>query len=349
MQHFQFHPLQLATPRRFGISAMLRVKNGAEFLEATIRSHLPYFDEIVVCYNDCTDHSEQILRRLLLEFPAQLRLFHYEPTVHPILSQGHRQTGTFSIHSMANYYNYTLAQCRYQIVVKLDDDHLAIAQNMQKAVATVRQAYLQGRPALFRFSGLNLAGDRAAPKVYQNCPLVGTGDILFFPLDPQIYFVQARQFETLQFGRMRQQLPKRYLGLLYCHLKHLKADYGFANLAEPARSQHIRHYQQHARQLSLAEFCHPANQQQLKRQYGRCSYWLRQQALIGFGLRLLGKVQPLRFARLAQLAEDLQGLDWQQDVMRWLAAPAMPAALPADLAATAQTAGHSSPLLQRFG
>ena len=50
--------------RKNGISGFLRVKNGAEFIERTIESHIDYFDEIIVVYNNCTDNTEQILINL---------------------------------------------------------------------------------------------------------------------------------------------------------------------------------------------------------------------------------------------------------------------------------------------
>jgi hypothetical protein len=318
MQQFQFNPRQLAQPRPFGISAVMRIKNGGEFLEATIRSHLPYFDEIVACYNNCNDNTAEILQQLVLEFPDKVRMFHYEPVVHPILSQEHKGTETFSIHSMANYYNFSLAQCRYQIATKLDDDHLAIAANMQAAVARVREEYHAGRRSLFRFSGLNLAGDPKNPLIYRTCPLVGTGDIMFFPIDPQIYFVQAKDFETLQFGDLKNKLSKHYLGILYCHLKHLKSDYGFANLSESCKSAQIAAYQRSCRLQTLAAFTAPDTQQQLIAEYGKLAFQIRQSALVRFALRLLDKQQPLRFARLQGMQQDIAGLDWQQDVLQWL-------------------------------
>lgn len=321
MQDFLFRPDQLASPRLPAISAVMRIKNGAEFLEATIRSHIPYFDEIVACYNDCSDQTPQILANLAAEFPDQIRVFHYEPQVHPIFSAAHARAATFSVHSMANYYNFALAQCRYQVAVKLDDDHLAIAANMDRAVQTVRAASLQGRMALFRFSGLNLAGDVRAPKVYRNCPLVGTGDIMFFPIHPEIFFVQAEKFETLQFGDQKALLPKRYFGVLYCHLKHLKADYGFANLAEPARSQHCSQYLQSVQLQSLQQFCTEDALQELIRDYGLPVFWLRRQAWFKWLLRQIGKENPLRMQRLETLSADLEALHWQQDVVNWLNDP----------------------------
>ncbi len=338
MQDFLFRPEQLASPRLPGISAVMRIKNGAEFLAATIRSHLAYFDEIVACYNACTDQTAQILTQLAAEFPDQIRIFHYEPQVHPILSSAHAGADTFSVHSMANYYNFALAQCRYQVAVKLDDDHLAIAANMSRAVACVRAANAAGRMALFRFSGLNLAGSLATPQVYRNCPLVGTGDIMFFPLHPQIYFVQAEKFETLQFGRQKALLPKRYLGVLYCHLKHLKADYGFTNLAEPARSEYCSQYLQGLQLQSLEQFCTAATQQELIRAYGTPAFRLRQQGWFKWLLCLIGKENPLRMQRLETLAADLSAMNWQQDVLHWLSDPA--------LAQTTQQRFASQPLPQ---
>lgn len=322
MQDFLFRPQQLTSPRLPGISAVMRIKNGAEFLEATIRSHLVYFDEIVACYNDCADQTAQILTQLATEFPDKIRVFHYEPQVHPILSTAHASTETSCLHSMANYYNYALAQCRYQLAVKLDDDHLAIAANMSRAVAMVRAASAAGRMALFRFSGLNLAGNLAAPQVYRNCPLVGTGDIMFFPIHPEIFFVQAEKFETLQFGEQKALLPKRYLGVLYCHLKHLKADYGFANLAEPVRSQHCSQYLQGLQLQSLQQFCATMTQQELIRDYGTPAFWLRQQPWFKWLLRQIGKENPLRMQRLETLSADLAAINWQQDVLQWLSGAA---------------------------
>jgi hypothetical protein len=45
---YRFHPRDLAVAeRREGVSAFMRVRNGEDFLEPTIRSHLTAFDEIV--------------------------------------------------------------------------------------------------------------------------------------------------------------------------------------------------------------------------------------------------------------------------------------------------------------
>ena len=47
---YAFDRSALDRPRRAGISAIMRIRNGAAFLRSTIESHLPYYDEIVACF-----------------------------------------------------------------------------------------------------------------------------------------------------------------------------------------------------------------------------------------------------------------------------------------------------------
>src|SRR5690606_2481883 len=66
---FRFRPEDLKIgERKPGISAFMRIRNGADFLEATIRSHISHFDEIVAVHNRCTDETPDILARLAQEF-----------------------------------------------------------------------------------------------------------------------------------------------------------------------------------------------------------------------------------------------------------------------------------------
>lgn len=324
MLKYQFSPEQLASPRLPGISAFMRIKNGADFLEVTIRSHLPYFDEIVACYNDCNDETPAILQRLANEFPNKLRVFHYVPRVYPVLGQEHRTTDASSLHSMANYYNYALAKCQYQVAVKLDDDHLPIAAALKTAVAQVRSDLQRGERYLYSFSGLNLVGTRSSPQVYLNEAFVGTGDIMFFPVDPKLYFIQGALYEQLNYRGLKHLYPKRYLGLLYVHLKHLKTDYGFANLPPAVHAQHLDTFIHNCQSCSLNEFIQGGTKQQLIQQYGRLSFMLRQSYVVKGLHLLLRKQQPLRFQRIERFEQDLALIDWQADVLDWLAPSSQP-------------------------
>lgn len=204
----------------------MRIRNGADFLEAAIRSHMPHVDEIVAVYNQCTDATPDILMRLSREFgPARLRVFHYLPEVYAPGSPGHRREPADSPRSLVNYYNFALTRTRYRVVTKLDDDHVAIGLRLARLVTEVRRRdYRLGE--LLCFSGINLARDAANRMgVYAADPFAGTGDQWFFEVAGDTYFVHDRRFERLRRGSRR----RVFGGIVYWHVKFLKSEFGFGN------------------------------------------------------------------------------------------------------------------------
>jgi hypothetical protein len=227
---YRFCPADLNIPgRRPGVSAFMRIRNGADWLELTVRSHMPYFDEIVAVYNQCTDATPEILFRLQREFGSQrLRVIHYEDPVHPPGSEGHATTGPDSPNSLVNYYNFALASTQYAFATKLDDDHLAIAETVRHVTDAIRNNEVSTREML-SFSGLNLCR-KSEPKattlgVLRSDPISGNGDIGFFRVTENTYFEHDRRFERFRRGVMK----RRFSGFLYWHLKFLKHDMGFGN------------------------------------------------------------------------------------------------------------------------
>ena len=133
---FQFNPATLSAPRPPGISAYMRIKNEQQFVRLAIESHLPFYDEIVAVYNDCTDATPQILRDLAAKYPQKIKVFHYLPKVVPVATKEHAKTPTDSVHSTANYYNYALSKTTYRVAAKLDADHLAIPCKLVPLIKT---------------------------------------------------------------------------------------------------------------------------------------------------------------------------------------------------------------------
>jgi hypothetical protein len=209
-----------------GISAFMRIKNGADFLEATIRSHIDHVDEIVAVYNQCTDATPEILARLQNEFgPERLRVLHYLPRVYPPGSEGHATEPADSPASFVNMSNFALVQTRRRIVMKLDDDHLAMGERLAGLVKQIGD----GGHRLDRvvcFSGLNLAQDDTGKcGVLAIEPFSGNGDIGFFMVTPRTRFIHNRRFEDFDHdGR-----PRVFGDFAYWHLKYLKAGFGFGN------------------------------------------------------------------------------------------------------------------------
>lgn len=223
---YRFEPSHLAVSgRKPGISAFMRIRDGAFSLEAAIRSHIEHFDEIVAVHNRSTDATPEILARLQQEYGEKLRVFHYLPPVFPPGSEGHAKEPANSPLSLVNYYNFALTRTRFAHVTKLDDDHVAMGAATTRLVADVR-AGSAANGEMACFSGLNLARDQQGRAgILRREPYSGSGDIGIFPVTPETYFVHDRRFELLQLPGMR----RRFHSFVYWHLKYLKPEFGFAN------------------------------------------------------------------------------------------------------------------------
>jgi len=214
----------------------MRIRNGADFLELTIRSHIKYFDEIVAVYNQCTDDTPNILMQLQQEFGSEkLRVIHYTDRVFPPGSEGHAHTDPSSPNSMVNYSNFSLAATRYQCVTKLDDDHLAIEEALKSTTDSIRKGMISDEMMLC-FSGLNVFREpHGRLGILGSDPISGSGDIGFFLVTPKTFFKHDRRFERAPRASRR----RCFAGFLYWHLKYLKAGLGFGNyeLAENSSSR----------------------------------------------------------------------------------------------------------------
>lgn len=249
---YRFEPSQLAiASRRPGISAFMRIRDGAFSLEAAIRSHIEHFDEIVAVHNRSSDATPEILGQLHEKYGDRLRVYHYVPPVFPPGSDGHAKEPADSPLSLVNYYNFALTRTRFSHATKLDDDHVAMGEATAQLVADVR-AGRAARNEMACFSGINLARDEAGKfGVLRREPYSGSGDIGIFPVTPQTYFVHDRRFEVLQLPGMR----RRFHSFVYWHLKYLKPEFGFANydLAANPRSRYARRLQAHRADRTVVE------------------------------------------------------------------------------------------------
>lgn len=239
VESYHFSPDMLAHADRIpGVSAFMRIRNGADFLEASIRSHIEFYDEIVAVYNQCTDSTPEILARLAGEFGPKLRVFHYLPRVSPPGSEGHANTPGDAPDSMVTYSNFALAATRHKWAVKLDDDHLAIPEATSRLVNNIRAGRADDS-VMHCFSGLNLVRDSVGElHIPAVAPVSGKGDIGYFRVTEETHFTHDPRFERFARG----DLPRQFAGWLYWHLKFLKAGGGFANydLATNPRSRYAR-------------------------------------------------------------------------------------------------------------
>ncbi len=249
VETFRFSP-EMLTPaaRKPGISAFMRIKNGADFLEATIRTHAEMYDEIVAVYNQCTDGTADILARLSQELGPKLRVFHYVPNAHPAGSEGHAKTSGDAPNSLVTYSNFALCQTRHQWVVKLDDDHLAIPDAVAAITTRLRRDDPADAKIMHCFSGLNLMRDaQRGWHVPSEAPISGKGDIGYFRVTEGTYFTHDPRFERF----VRGGIERAFAGWFYWHLKYLKQGGGFANY-DLAANPDSRYARRHARMQQAA-------------------------------------------------------------------------------------------------
>ncbi len=304
---FQFNHADLTRPRPFGISAYMRIKNEQQFVRLAIESHLPFYDEIIAVYNDCTDDTINILLDLQQHNPDKIKVFPYLPKVHPVRTPEHATMvgRDDDVHSSANYYNFALSKCTYSIATKLDADHLAIPHKLIPAIKKIRSEFADNKDKIFLFSGLNVMrnqdgelGMTATPQ-----PFGGNGDHWYHRIDARSFFVNHKITQHLN-QKYRYGVPAEYIGILYIHLSHLK----------PERTQPAESYMPFAQFKSRANITSITRKLKLTR---RIRLALHSNKLyFQFMHKLTKKYPAIRTMRQINLYEDLQTIDFENDAIK---------------------------------
>ena len=119
----------LKEERRVGVSGLLRVKNDADFLSDCIDSCIGALDELVICYQECTDNAPEIIRQKQRQYPDKIKVYFYAPPVycHDLTDEERAYAFSLpddSVHKLCNYYNYTLSKATYRYALKIDSDQI---------------------------------------------------------------------------------------------------------------------------------------------------------------------------------------------------------------------------------
>ena len=295
VRQYRFKPSDLRVQqRRPGISGFVRVRNGETFLAQSVCSHLPYFDEIVIVHNQCTDRSVDIAESLQRRFPNKIQVFHYEDAVLPLGDPGYAQMPTDAPESMGNYSNFALASTRYTVATKLDDDHIAIPERVASVVQMIRSRGCRLGEDMLCVSGFNLFRDSAGLGVLASAPLVGNGDHGYFEVSERTYFRNSARHEVFN----HRHLNRHYVDLTYLHGKYLKPEFGFGNY-----DLHRLTDSRFARKRARFEQDHRV--EPLSDVVSRYERWPRWPQLS----RLMPSKWGIRWARACQLAQQARGLD----------------------------------------
>ena len=150
--------LRIQGPRR--ISAMMRVKDEEEFLDASVRSIVDLADEVVLVDNLSTDRTPEIIEALRRAYPGKVVTYSYP---HAIRSRGREHwelasspDGPRSPQLTSTYYNWCLARCTQPYVLKWDGDMIAT-----DGFAGAIEAWRRAGAAVLTLVGANVHADRA--------------------------------------------------------------------------------------------------------------------------------------------------------------------------------------------
>jgi glycosyltransferase involved in cell wall biosynthesis len=139
------------------ITAMLRIRNEAEFLEAAVRSIAELVDRILLVDNRSTDATPAIIERLLADYADQAEAHRYPHDVVRVGAENRRLSAAApdSPRLLSTYYNWCLARCRTPFVLKWDGDMIALP-----ALADEIAAWRAGGRPILVMQGANVHPDR---------------------------------------------------------------------------------------------------------------------------------------------------------------------------------------------
>lgn len=142
--------IHIDTDRKKGVSAMMRVGDEEEFIEASILSTIDFFDEIIVVLNNSTDNTESIVSDINSE---KIKIYHYPFRLRPN-GPGHKQNNPEdSVYSISYYYNWCMSKTSCSHICKWDGDNVALSRFSQ-----LKDIVLSNN--IVWFKGINIVGEK---------------------------------------------------------------------------------------------------------------------------------------------------------------------------------------------
>jgi glycosyltransferase involved in cell wall biosynthesis len=142
-------------PKR--ITAMLRVRDEEEYLDAAVRSIVDAVDEVLIVDNASTDATPQVIAALRAKYPAKVVADHYPHEIARVGRDTYRllQRSDESPHLSGVFYTWCLRRCRERYVLKWDGDMIA-----HDTFAATLAAWRRSPVPVLRLRGANVHPDR---------------------------------------------------------------------------------------------------------------------------------------------------------------------------------------------
>lgn len=142
---------------KIGISGLMRVKNDAELIEASIDSCIDALDELIIVYNDCTDDTPVLIEKKQRQYPDKIKVYEYKYKVYGSNLSKEEYEYALNLpedspHLLCNYYNYTLSKANYSYAMKIDADQIYFTERLKELCDLCRFTH-KGKKGLYYWIG----------------------------------------------------------------------------------------------------------------------------------------------------------------------------------------------------
>lgn len=122
--------------KKKGVSGIMRIKNDAQFIEASVDSCIDALDELIIVWNECSDDSPVVIEKMRTKYPEKIKCYEYKHKVYSIslTKEEYDYAKSLPLDSpnlLCNYYNFALSKVGYEYAVKIDADQIYFTDQLR--------------------------------------------------------------------------------------------------------------------------------------------------------------------------------------------------------------------------
>lgn len=118
------------------VAGIMRVKNEGAFIKKCVESCIDALDELIIVYNDCTDNSEEEIKKIATKYPGKIRYYEYPYEVKAFnLSRDEfeyiKDLPEDNPHLFSSYSNFALSKVTSEYALKIDSDQVYFTEKLK--------------------------------------------------------------------------------------------------------------------------------------------------------------------------------------------------------------------------